>query len=551
MTDDTVHLITREDFDRIGRAVRFVEQFAREQLNVTPNAPGFRGTRGDETAAWPVKCTGSALTSPAELDGLHPGIAYLPDPSVDPPWREEIVWLIPLPDQELEIGERGMGRRVGWRDVFDMAYPAAPIYALVGGGADYEDRCENGFLQRYKAVGGGEYQWDYDLGVPCPMEPYTSAASHDYPVILDVVTKVCKPCADGIGDVVIKPTTTSLGTCWLPADGSTANRTTYADLFAVYGTTHGAGDGTTTFGLPDIDDPVAGLSYFVRAASTDLTVERRRVSVFAGGQVSPPECEVNPDGCCPEELDEGDYGVGGEACCPDLDLVAEIGAVASGPIGETGSTCEVVWDLIRDTEDGLSWIGISAAGEEACEGVSIAARVWCLKDEDGIGRWYIAGAWIDFAGDAHNFGPLEMEDVGDGFLSALVDVPGQEETLEIVVERPCTGLPPEPGASCAEAGTLSLGVPITSDITGFPDHWWKFTAPSAGTYSVILTAITGEGSVTSSVYTGNCDTLVFVDDLLGEGCISVTLSEGGTAIFDLGADGDANYTIEVSAGACP
>ena len=35
------------------------------------------------------------------------------------------------------------------------------------------------------------------------------------------------------------------------ADGSAISRTTYADLFAVIGTTYGAGDGSTTFNLPD------------------------------------------------------------------------------------------------------------------------------------------------------------------------------------------------------------------------------------------------------------------------------------------------------------
>ena len=34
-------------------------------------------------------------------------------------------------------------------------------------------------------------------------------------------------------------------------DGSAVSRTTYADLFAVLGTTHGAGDGSTTFNLPN------------------------------------------------------------------------------------------------------------------------------------------------------------------------------------------------------------------------------------------------------------------------------------------------------------
>ena len=39
------------------------------------------------------------------------------------------------------------------------------------------------------------------------------------------------------------------GCLW--ARGGTASRTTYARLFAVYGTRFGSGDGSTTFGLPD------------------------------------------------------------------------------------------------------------------------------------------------------------------------------------------------------------------------------------------------------------------------------------------------------------
>jgi microcystin-dependent protein len=38
---------------------------------------------------------------------------------------------------------------------------------------------------------------------------------------------------------------------WLLADGSAVSRTTYATLFAAIGTTYGAGDGVTTFNLPD------------------------------------------------------------------------------------------------------------------------------------------------------------------------------------------------------------------------------------------------------------------------------------------------------------
>lgn len=39
---------------------------------------------------------------------------------------------------------------------------------------------------------------------------------------------------------------------WLKANGAAVSRTTYADLFAAIGTTYGAGNGTTTFNLPDL-----------------------------------------------------------------------------------------------------------------------------------------------------------------------------------------------------------------------------------------------------------------------------------------------------------
>ena len=45
---------------------------------------------------------------------------------------------------------------------------------------------------------------------------------------------------------------------WLKCAGAAVSRTTYADLFAVIGTAFGAGDGTTTFNLPDCRGRVLG-----------------------------------------------------------------------------------------------------------------------------------------------------------------------------------------------------------------------------------------------------------------------------------------------------
>ena len=41
---------------------------------------------------------------------------------------------------------------------------------------------------------------------------------------------------------------------WLLCDGSAISRTDYANLFAVIGTSYGAGDGSTTFNLPNLVD---------------------------------------------------------------------------------------------------------------------------------------------------------------------------------------------------------------------------------------------------------------------------------------------------------
>ena len=43
-------------------------------------------------------------------------------------------------------------------------------------------------------------------------------------------------------------------TGYLPCNGQAVSRTTYANLFARIGTTHGVGDGSTTFNVPNLTD---------------------------------------------------------------------------------------------------------------------------------------------------------------------------------------------------------------------------------------------------------------------------------------------------------
>ena len=71
----------------------------------------------------------------------------------------------------------------------------------------------------------------------------------------------------------------------LPCNGGTISRTLYEDLFAAIGTTYGAGDGSTTFNLPNLnkcvndnekDDPGPNNGVFLRAA----VMIRGRTTVF-------------------------------------------------------------------------------------------------------------------------------------------------------------------------------------------------------------------------------------------------------------------------------
>lgn len=54
-----------------------------------------------------------------------------------------------------------------------------------------------------------------------------------------------------VGDIILYPSST-VPTDFLLCDGSVVSRTTYADLFDVIGETYGAGDGSTTFALPNL-----------------------------------------------------------------------------------------------------------------------------------------------------------------------------------------------------------------------------------------------------------------------------------------------------------
>jgi microcystin-dependent protein len=63
---------------------------------------------------------------------------------------------------------------------------------------------------------------------------------------------------EGIPTATIVPwSTSSVPTGFLECNGAAVSRSTYSALFAIVGTTYGAGDGATTFNVPDLQDNVA------------------------------------------------------------------------------------------------------------------------------------------------------------------------------------------------------------------------------------------------------------------------------------------------------
>lgn len=138
-------------------------------------------------------------------------------------------------------------------------------------------------------LSGGKL-YTFDAGTSTPKAIYTTEnlnVAHSNPAILDAAGRLTAFVSDGEGykyrlmdadDVLVRewdevavpeieapavaaevPTGglimyggTAAPSGWLMCDGSAVSRTTYADLFSAIGTTFGAGNGTTTFNLPDL-----------------------------------------------------------------------------------------------------------------------------------------------------------------------------------------------------------------------------------------------------------------------------------------------------------
>ena len=88
-------------------------------------------------------------------------------------------------------------------------------------------------------------------------------------------------------------------TDWLTCDGSTVSRSTYADLFSVIGTTWGAGDGNTTFSVPDMRGE------FQRGVPGGSSREPDNQNRAVGSHVSQQWAQGNPNYCVQSQIHTG------------------------------------------------------------------------------------------------------------------------------------------------------------------------------------------------------------------------------------------------------
>jgi hypothetical protein len=113
---------------------------------------------------------------------------------------------------------------------------------------------------------------------------------------------------------------------WLVCNGQAVSRTTYAALFTAIGTTYGAGDGSTTFSLPDLRGE------FIRGADVGRGVDAGRVV----GSAQPPSfirtITSNEAAYVGEIPPSGGWGIG--VPYANFEMITGVPAGAKNSVGE-------------------------------------------------------------------------------------------------------------------------------------------------------------------------------------------------------------------------
>jgi microcystin-dependent protein len=156
------------------------------------------------------------------------------------------------------------------------------------------------------------------------------------------------PDAFEAGDIKWSAATFAPSGRWIGADGAAVSRTTYADLFTAIGTTYGAGNGSTTFNVPNL------LGKFVQGAggpSLGATGGSANSITVSHTHTGPDHTHTGPSHQHAQNVSAGFTGGSGVRTDYDTDFsgaaafpqgintdAAGTGATGSGGTGATGSS---------------------------------------------------------------------------------------------------------------------------------------------------------------------------------------------------------------------
>lgn len=125
---------------------------------------------------------------------------------------------------------------------------------------------------------------------------------------------------------------TSVPEGFLLCNGSNVSRTTYANLFSVIGTRCGAGDGSTTFTLPNLHRRFA--EYTTTTSEVGKTVEAGLPNITGGGGTGKMRWngadKFVPTGCFSETDEKFGLGAGGDVSSYGQDFIASRSSNAYG-----------------------------------------------------------------------------------------------------------------------------------------------------------------------------------------------------------------------------
>jgi len=155
-----------------------------------------------------------------------------------------------------------------------FAGSTAPTGWILANGAIYT----NGTYPNLYTAIGNTYGGVVGTSFAVPSVASTTGAYYiRYTTAIGVTTTLSLLSAP-LGSMVQWPVTSSYPTGWVRSDGTAVSRTTYADLFTLIGTTYGAGDGSTTFNLPNMASAGAGSPVYIIKGTTSGLIEPSSVA---------------------------------------------------------------------------------------------------------------------------------------------------------------------------------------------------------------------------------------------------------------------------------